>query len=150
MSLFGAGNLESMSSFGGQLYHGGQNGLDIWSYIARLGVQMRGAGDDYFAEGDGVCAMRTCQYMTQVDIEEFLHKDLTEFSCQAPGCKAKFKQLIDSETHYNSKHRHSCQECKKNLPSAHLLDLHIAETHDTYFSVSVDSLILCSTWLNFC
>ena len=97
---------------------------------------MRGAGDDFFAEGDGVCAMRTCQYMTQVDIEELLHDDFTEFSCQAPGCKAKFKQLIDSEAHYNAKHRHSCQECKKNLPSAHLLDLHIAESHDTYFSVS--------------
>ena len=136
VSALATGNLDRMS-FGGQNYHGGQNpGLDIWSYMARLGVQMRGAGDDFFAEGDGVCAMRTCQYMTQVDIEELLHDDFTEFSCQAPGCKAKFKQLIDSEAHYNAKHRHSCQECKKNLPSAHLLDLHIAESHDTYFSVS--------------
>jgi len=122
-------------SFGGQLYHGGHHGLDVWSYIARLGVSMKGAGDDFFAEGDAVCAMRTCQYMTQVDIEEFLHDDLTEFSCQAPGCKATFKQLIDSEAHYNAKHRHTCKECKKNLPSAHLLDLHIAETHDSYFSL---------------
>ena len=56
-------------SFGGQLYHGGHHGLDVWSYIARLGVSMKGAGDDFFAEGDAVCAMRTCQYMTQVDIE---------------------------------------------------------------------------------
>jgi len=135
VSALATGNLDRMS-FGGQNYHGGQNpGLDIWSYMARLGVQMRGAGDDFFAEGDGVCAMRTCQYMTQVDIEELLHDDFTEFSCQAPGCKAKFKQLIDSEAHYNAKHRHSCQECKKNLPSAHLLDLHIAESHDTYFSL---------------
>ena len=43
-------------SFGGQLYHGGHHGLDVWSYIARLGVSMKGAGDDFFAEGDAVCA----------------------------------------------------------------------------------------------
>ena len=110
-------------------------GLDVWSYMARLGVQMRGAGDDFFADGDKVCAMRTCQYLTQIDLEELLHQDLDEFSCQVPGCRATFKQLIDNEAHYNAKHRHSCSECRKNLPSAPLLDLHISETHDSYFSL---------------
>ena len=118
-------------------YEGGHHevGLDIWSYLARLGVQMRGASDEFFTEGDKVCAMRTCQYLTQIDLEELLHKDHEEFSCQVPGCQAKFKQLIDNESHYNAKHRHSCSTCRKNLPSAHLLDLHISETHDTYFQL---------------
>ena len=79
-----------MSALGGG-HHGGHGGLDIWSYIARLGVEMRGAGDDFFADGDNVCAMRTCQYMTQVDIEELLHKDFEPFSCQVPGCKVRQK-----------------------------------------------------------
>ena len=73
--------------------------------------------------------------MTQVDIEALLHKDYETFPCQVPGCKATFKQLIDSEAHYNTKHRHVCSQCKKSLPSAHLLDLHIVETHDTYFQL---------------
>ena len=114
---------------------GGHHGLDVWSYVARLGVHMRGAGDDFFAEGDSMCAMRTCQYMTQVDIEEFLHKDYEEFACSVPTCQARFSQLIDSETHYNAKHRHACSQCKKCLPSAHLLDLHLSETHDSYFQL---------------
>ena len=44
-------------------------------------------------------------------------------------------KLVDSEAHYNSKHRHACGTCKKSLPSAHLLDLHIQETHDSYFQL---------------
>ena len=79
-------------SFGGNGGHRG-HGLDIWSYVARLGVEMKGAGDEFFAEGDKICQMRTCQYLTQIDIEELLHKDLKEFSCQVPGCSSTFKQL---------------------------------------------------------
>jgi hypothetical protein len=108
---------------------------DIWNYVARLGVQMRGASDDFFAEGDAVCAMRTCQYLTQIDVEELLHRDFDTFPCSVPGCQAKFSQLIDSEAHYNARHRHSCNTCKKSLPSAHLLDLHVAENHDSYFQL---------------
>lgn len=43
--------------------------------------------------------------------------------------------FAESEAHYNAKHRYTCKECRKNLPSAHLLDLHIIETHDTYFQL---------------
>ncbi len=109
--------------------------FDVWSYVARLGTQMRGAADDFFAEGDSVCAMRSCQYLTQEDCEEFLHKDYETFSCSVPGCSAKFKQLIDNEAHYNAKHRHACSVCKKSQPSAHLLELHVVENHDSYFEV---------------
>lgn len=42
---------------------------------------------------------------------------------------------LENEAHYNAKHRHTCKECRRNLPSAHLLDLHIIETHDTYFQL---------------
>ncbi len=96
---------------------------------------MRNAGEDFFAEGDKVCAMRTCQYLTQIDKEEFLHRDFPEFPCQVPGCSATFKQLHENETHYNAKHRHFCTQCGKSLPTAHLLDLHLSETHDSYFAL---------------
>ena len=92
-------------SYSGGAGGGHYGGLDIWTYVARLGIQMRNAGDDFFVDGDAVCKMRTCQYMKQEDVEELLHKDLKTFPCSVPGCSAKFKQLVDSETHYNSKHR---------------------------------------------
>ena len=77
--------------------------------------------------------MRTCQYLTQDDEEELLHTDYEEFCCQVPGCKATFNQLIDSEFHYASKHTFACSVCRKSLPSFHLLSLHIAENHDSFF-----------------
>lgn len=79
--------------------------------------------------------MRTCQYLTQDDEEELLHTDYEEFCCQVPGCKATFNQLIDSEFHYASKHTFACSVCRKSLPSFHLLSLHIAENHDSFFNV---------------
>lgn len=42
------------------------------------------------------------------------------------------------ESHYNSLHRFLCGQCQKHLPSAHLLDLHLSETHDSFFAVQVD------------
>lgn len=33
---------------------------------------------------------------------------------------------------------HVCAECKKKLISAHLLDLHVSETHDSYFDLQKD------------
>lgn len=46
-----------------------------------------------------------------------------------------FTAVVDFETHYNSLHRFNCGQCKRNLPSAHLLDLHLEETHDSYFAL---------------
>merc|ERR1712154_607426 len=69
------------------------------------------------------------------DEEELLHTDYEEFCCQVPGCKATFKQLIDSEFHYASKHTFACSVCHKSLPSSHLLGLHVAELHDSFFEV---------------
>ena len=79
--------------------------------------------------------MRTCQYLIEEDEEELLHIDYEEFTCQVPGCKATFNQLIDSEFHYASKHTYACSVCQKALPSSHLLGLHIAENHDSFFDV---------------
>ncbi|KAI8038636.1 protein lethal(2)k10201 [Drosophila gunungcola] len=45
---------------------------------------------------------------------------------------AKISDIRDKEQSY------SCAECRRMLPTAHLLDLHITEQHDLYFAASVD------------
>lgn len=59
---------------------------------------------------------------------------LNKFRCHVPGCMKYFETLIAYEEHYNTNHRYVCSTCHKRLPSAHLLDLHILETHDYYFA----------------
>ncbi|CAH0696917.1 unnamed protein product [Spodoptera exigua] len=68
------------------------------------------------------------------DEEVFCH-DLVISTCTIPGCSFKTETLLDFENHYNDAHRYSCAQCKKILPTPHLLDLHIQETHDSFFAV---------------
>ena len=109
--------------------------FNIWAYVAKMGVSVKGSGSRSLAEGDKIAGMTRPTFLTLEDIEEFLHVDYGEFSCAVPGCKESFSQLHESETHYNAVHRHSCSVCRKSLPSPHLLELHLQETHDSFFSV---------------
>ena len=110
--------------------------FNVWAYVAKMGVSVKGPGSSRsLAEGDKVAGMTTPTILTLEDIEEFLHVDYEEFSCQAPGCRQTFSQLHECETHYNAVHRHSCSVCRKSLPSPHLLELHLQESHDSFFSV---------------
>ena len=61
--------------------------FNVWSYLAKMGVSVKTAGSSALREGDQVCGMMTPTVVTVQDIEEFLHTDFGEFSCQAPGCK---------------------------------------------------------------
>lgn len=58
--------------------------------------------------------------------------------CNIPNCNQEFDTLFVYESHYNSLHRFLCAQCSKNLPSAHLLDLHLSETHDSFFAVQAE------------
>ncbi|CAI6365714.1 unnamed protein product [Macrosiphum euphorbiae] len=58
------------------------------------------------------------------------------FQCNVDGCTASFTSMADYDSHYNSNHRYTCIYCRKLLQSAHLLDLHLSETHDNFFKVS--------------
>ena len=109
--------------------------FNIWAYVAKMGVSVKGPSSRSLAEGDKIAGMTSPTFLTLEDIEEFLHVDYGEFSCQVPGCRESFTQLHESETHYNAVHRHSCSVCRKSLPSPHLLELHLQETHDSFFSV---------------
>ena len=110
--------------------------FNVWAYVAKMGVSVKGPGTSRsLAEGDKVAGMTSPTFLTLEDIEEFLHVDYEEFSCQAPGCRETFSQLHQCETHYNAVHRHSCSVCRKSLPSPHLLELHLQESHDSFFAV---------------
>ncbi|KAK3071871.1 hypothetical protein LTR53_007862 [Teratosphaeriaceae sp. CCFEE 6253] len=51
--------------------------------------------------------------------------------CLLPPHKAQsFATYAEYEVHYAQAHSNRCAECHVNLPSAHFLDLHIAENHD--------------------
>lgn len=107
----------------------------MWSYLAKMGVSVRGPTSPAMVEGDKVAGIDNPTVIALEDIEEFLHVDYAQFSCQVPGCSQTFRQLHESEIHYAAVHRHSCSVCRRSLPSPHLLEIHIQESHDSFFSV---------------
>ncbi|XP_034946708.1 zinc finger protein 511 isoform X2 [Chelonus insularis] len=66
---------------------------------------------------------------------KYIYYRMNEFSCNAPGCQARFRTLIDFEVHYNSVHRFTCSECKTIKPNPRLLEIHIQEVHDSFFKI---------------
>jgi len=99
---------------------------------------VRGPGLASMAEGDKVAGMDSPTFIALDDIEELLHVDYVQFSCQVPGCTQTFSQLHQSEVHYAAVHRHSCSVCRRSLPSPHLLEIHIQESHDSFFAVMAE------------
>ncbi|XP_037541218.1 zinc finger protein 511 [Nematolebias whitei] len=69
------------------------------------------------------------------DVEDKAALSVSEFACHIWGCSAVFSSLDDYEHHYNSLHRHVCCSCRRSLPSARLLDIHIQEWHDSLFAL---------------
>ncbi|KAH8253432.1 hypothetical protein KR032_005468 [Drosophila birchii] len=61
------------------------------------------------------------------------------------GVLVEFDDILDAKeapakdnSNRTKEQSYSCAECRRMLPTAHLLDLHITETHDFYFAASVD------------
>ena len=61
-------------------------------------------------------------------------KSGVEMRCSLPPHKEPlmFPSYDEYEAHYHMTHSNRCLECRKNLPSAHLLGVHIEETHDSF------------------
>ncbi|XP_030297337.1 zinc finger protein 511 [Sparus aurata] len=72
-------------------------------------------------------------YISEADDKTTL--SVSEFACHISGCSAVFSTLEEYEHHYNSLHRHVCCSCRRSLPSARLLDIHIQEWHDSLFNI---------------
>lgn len=104
-------------------------------FLQNVGVGLRSIDDPFFEESYNVCKIFQRKGVTVEDDEELLHDIMKEFPCYATGCRATFKTLVDFEMHYNTSHRYVCAECSKSLPSPRLLDIHIQETHDSFFQV---------------
>lgn len=61
-----------------------------------------------------------------------------KMKCPVVGCKAKLNGLTELETHFFSRHTAVCSVCSCVFPTSRLLDLHIAETHDSFFQAKVE------------
>lgn len=55
------------------------------------------------------------------------------FACGLGGCSQTFTTRRAFEAHYQGAHRHKCATCSRVLPTERLLEMHIAERHDTFF-----------------
>mmetsp|Transcript_24554 Transcript_24554/g.36026 ORF Transcript_24554/g.36026 Transcript_24554/m.36026 type:complete len:383 (+) Transcript_24554:35-1183(+) len=60
------------------------------------------------------------------------------YRCSMPGCEATFDTLSACDKHYQESHVFECSECKAVFPNNHLLDLHLQETHDSYFATALE------------
>ncbi|XP_041972298.1 zinc finger protein 511 [Aricia agestis] len=98
--------------------------------LINYGVGRRKLNDKIFAPDKALARLG----IYDEDNEDFYHS-MMETPCIVPGCKFVGQSLLEFENHYNSYHRYSCITCKKSQPSRHLLDLHIQESHDSFFSV---------------
>lgn len=71
-------------------------------------------------------AERAVKY-SQIDNED----QTTSMRCLLPPHRPMtFSSYPEYETHYNQMHSNRCSDCKANFPTAHFLELHIAENHD--------------------
>ncbi|CAH1404658.1 unnamed protein product [Nezara viridula] len=108
----------------------------IKEYFRSLAVGVRQVDDPFFDEGNEVCGIYKKIGIIDEDEEDLCHEVMKTFKCDVPNCQLEFDNLLNYDLHYNSSHRYSCSECKKQLPSPHLLDLHISETHDSFFKAA--------------
>ncbi|XP_041867105.1 zinc finger protein 511, partial [Melanotaenia boesemani] len=89
---------------------------------------------DLFEDGD----IQRHMYLQDLYISEKEDRptlSVSEFACHISDCSAVFSTLEEYEHHYNSLHRHVCCSCRRSLPSAWLLDIHIQEWHDSLFTI---------------
>ncbi|XP_072495558.1 zinc finger protein 511-like [Notamacropus eugenii] len=67
------------------------------------------------------------------------------FGCHMAGCQQEFSSLEAYEHHYRTLHTHVCSVCRRAFPSAHLLDVHVLEWHDSLFQLLAErqSMLQC-------
>ncbi|RZF42563.1 hypothetical protein LSTR_LSTR001358 [Laodelphax striatellus] len=113
--------------------------FDSSSLVQKFGCGRRNPNDPFFQAGDTVCSMRFREGIVEYGFEEYeFVRERKDFPCTIPTCRIVSHSPAQFEAHFNSCHRFICSECKKSLPSPHLLDLHLHETHSAFFSVQAD------------
>ncbi|XP_012696728.2 zinc finger protein 511 [Clupea harengus] len=89
---------------------------------------------EHFEDGDVHRHMYLQDLATSV-AEDAQPAKVGEFRCHISGCSQLFDCLEAYEHHYSALHRHVCSTCRRSLPSARLLDIHILEWHDSLFQI---------------
>ncbi|XP_055629726.1 protein lethal(2)k10201 [Toxorhynchites rutilus septentrionalis] len=112
----------------------------VLKLLDKYGTGFREQNDEFFTDGN-FYIKKFVKLGVLSDIEKCAPKqpEETVITCNVPECRYSSSSVQDYECHYNSLHRYSCGECKKTLPNAHLLDLHLLETHDSYFAAQVQT-----------
>jgi hypothetical protein len=77
---------------------------------------------------------------TELDPLDIRASSRSAMKCSLPPHKdaISFDSYEDYEVHYNKAHLNRCIDCRKNFPSAHLLNVHIEECHDSFVAVKRD------------
>ncbi|XP_004535796.1 protein lethal(2)k10201 [Ceratitis capitata] len=70
--------------------------------------------------------------------EEPVATNPISFFCNIPGCTLDFEDISSYQAHFKIVHRFICSICRRYLPTAYLLELHISERHDSYFAIRVE------------
>ncbi|CAG8446313.1 12535_t:CDS:2 [Funneliformis mosseae] len=96
--------------------------------------------DPFFTLGNLEFRFDWLKKHSRLQIEEVFNEELKSLTianpftcCLPPWCNKNpimFYTALDYETHYNTSHRHFCQECDKVFPSERWLNLHLTEFHD--------------------
>lgn len=57
--------------------------------------------------------------------------------CPITGCAARLSAMEDFEDHYFARHTATCSVCSRAFPTTRLLNIHVAESHDSFFQAKV-------------
>ncbi|OXU24672.1 hypothetical protein TSAR_007238 [Trichomalopsis sarcophagae] len=114
---------------------GGDHGDNefLHAELKKIGIGRRYLCERFFNQTYEYCRLFECKGVTVEDEEELCHQLLESFQCNA--CPEIFDNLFDYQLHYNDLHHLVCSECKKKRPTARLLEIHVQETHDSFFQV---------------
>ncbi|CAM9366611.1 unnamed protein product, partial [Pylaiella littoralis] len=72
------------------------------------------------------------------DSMDFEDHQQQHYECMFRDCPATFSSLARHEAHYETSHRNRCCACGRSFPTHRLLDLHLSETHDSFFKAMAE------------
>lgn len=97
----------------------------------------------FFAAGNVERELLAKQISLEITEEEKKHivqseeEQLWQLFCPIAGCGIKLKGVGELESHYLSRHSATCSVCTRVFPTTRLLNLHVSETHDSFFLAKV-------------